>query len=183
MLLIYSEDDSLLVTVAAFLEELRYLFGDELGAIIQHQVPVEILGVVDAVFDLVPVAVYLSLLWSIAFNIAVDVNLDDLVGREEAVANALLQAVGVNRLAEVSDIGGVLRFLGGGGQADLGRIGKVLQDFAPSAVLCCTSTLAFVDHDQVEEARRDLLVELLPFLRASQRLEQANIHLVQIGRA
>ncbi len=67
----------------------------QLGAIVKDQRAVEVLGVVDAVLDLVAVAVELALLRAIAFHVAVDVDLDDLVGREEAVADALLEGVGV----------------------------------------------------------------------------------------
>ncbi len=67
-------------------------FAVELGAVVEHDVPVEVLGVVDAVLDLVAVAVELAEFRAIAFHVAVDVNLDDLVGREEAVADALLAA-------------------------------------------------------------------------------------------
>ena len=43
-------------------------------------------GVVDAVLDLLAVAVELALLGPVALHVAVDVDLDHLVGREEAVA-------------------------------------------------------------------------------------------------
>ena len=51
-------------------------------------------------------------LGAIAFHVAVDMNLDDLVGREEAVADALSQRIGEDRLAEIVDVGDVLGFLG-----------------------------------------------------------------------
>ena len=55
--LIDAEDDGLLEAVAAFLEELGDLLRDQLGAVVEHQRAVEILGVVDAVLDLLAVAV------------------------------------------------------------------------------------------------------------------------------
>ena len=54
-----AEHDGLLEAVAALLEELGDLFRDQLRAVIQHQRAVEILGVVDAVLDLIAVAVEL----------------------------------------------------------------------------------------------------------------------------
>ena len=99
--LIDAEDDGLLEAVAALLEELGDLLGDQLGAVVEHQRAVEVLGVVDAVLDLLALAVELALLGPVALHVAVDVDLDHLVGREEAVADALLQRVGVDRLAEV----------------------------------------------------------------------------------
>ncbi len=58
--LIDAEHDGLLEAVAAFLEKLGDLLGDELGAVIEHEGAVEVLGVVDAVLDLVAVAVELA---------------------------------------------------------------------------------------------------------------------------
>ena len=60
MFLIDAEDDGLLEAVAAFLQELGDLLRDQLGAVVEHQGAVEILGVVDAVLDLVAVAVELA---------------------------------------------------------------------------------------------------------------------------
>ena len=91
--------------------------------------PVEILGVVDAVLDLVAVAVELAEFRAVAFHVAVDVNLDDLVGREEAVADPLLQRIGENRLAEIIGVGDVFGFLRRGGEADLRRAGKIGRGF------------------------------------------------------
>ena len=78
-------------------------------------------------------------------------DLDDLVGREEAVVDALLQRVGVDRLAEVVDVRDVFGFLRRGGQADLGGAGEVVEDFAPGGILRGAAAMALVDHDQVEE--------------------------------
>ena len=55
-----AEDDGLLEAVAAFLEELGDLLGDQLGALVDDQRAVEVLLVVDAVLDLVAVAVELA---------------------------------------------------------------------------------------------------------------------------
>ena len=178
MLLIDAEDDGLLEAVAAFLEELGDLLRDQLGAVVEHEGAVEILRVVDAVLDLVAVAVELALLGPVALHVAVDMDLDDLVGREEAVADALLQRVGVNRLAEIVDVGDVFRFLRRGGQADLRGAGEVLEDFAPGGILGRAAAVAFVDDDQVEEAGRELAEQLLPLLRAGDRLIEAEIDLV-----
>ena len=109
MLLVDAEDDGLLEAVAAFLEELGDLLGDQLGAVVDDEGAVEVLLVVDAVLDLVAVAVHLALLGAVALDVDVDVDLDHLVGREEAVLDALLERVGVDRLAEVVDVGNVLR--------------------------------------------------------------------------
>ena len=79
-------------------------------------------------------------------------NLDDLVGRQKSVADALLQRLGENRLAEIFRIGDVFRLLRRGGQADLRRTGKMGQDFTPGGFLGGAAAMAFVDHDQVEKS-------------------------------
>ena len=105
-------------------------------------------------------------------------DLDDLVGREEAVLDALLQRVGVDGLAEVVDVGDVLRLLGRGGQADLGGGGEVFEDLAPGGILGGAAAVALVDDDEVEEAGRELAEELLALLRAGDRLIEAEVDLV-----
>ena len=175
--LIDAEDDGLLEAVAALLQELGDLLGDELGAVVDDERAVEILLVVDAVLDLVAVAVESALLRPVAFDVEVDMDLDDLVRREEAVLDALLERVGVNRLAEVVDVGDVLGFLRRGGQADLRGAGEVFEDLAPGRILGRAAAMALVDHDQVEEAGRELAEELLPLLRPGDGLIEAEIDL------
>ena len=117
-----------------------------------HERPVEVLLVVDPVLDLVAVAVDFPRLGPVALDVTVDVDLDHFVGREEAVLDALLQRVGVDRLAEVMDVRDVLRFLRRGGHADLSGRGEVLENLAPGGVFGGAAAVALVDHDQVEEA-------------------------------
>ena len=176
--LIDAEHDGLLEAVAALLQELRDLARDQLGAVVQHQRAVEILGVVDTVLDLLTLAVELTLLRPVALHVAVDMDLHHLVGRQEAVADALLERIGVNRVAEIGDVGDVLGFLRRRGHADLRRRGEIFEDFPPRRILGRAAAVALVDHDQVEEARRELAEQLLPFLRAGDRLIEAEIDFV-----
>jgi hypothetical protein len=81
VLLVYAEDDRLLEPVTAFLQELGDLLRGQHRAVVEHDVPVEILGVVDAVLDLSALTVELAEFRAVAFHVAVDVNLDDLVRR------------------------------------------------------------------------------------------------------
>ena len=74
-----------LEAVAAFLQIPGDLAGHQLGTFVEHQGAVEVFEIVDTVFDLVAVPVELPLLGAIAFHIPVDMDLDDLVGRQEAV--------------------------------------------------------------------------------------------------
>ena len=109
--LIHAKHDGLLETVVAFLQEVGDFLGNELGAVVNDQGAVEILGVVDAVLDLIAVAVDVAPLRPVAVDIHVDMDLDDLVRGQEAVLDALPERVGVNRRPEIMNVGDVLGFL------------------------------------------------------------------------
>ena len=105
-------------------------------------------------------------------------DLHHLVRREEAVANAFLQRVAVNGFAEVVDVGNVFGFLWRGGETDLGGRGEIIEDLPPGGILRRAAAVAFVDHDEVEEVRREFTVELLPLLRAGDGLIERKVDLV-----
>src|SRR5450631_2227139 len=114
MLLVDAKDDRLLESISGFLQELRYPLGNDLGAFVDYKRTVEILCVVDAVLDHFPVAVDFALLRPVALDIDVNMNFDDLVGRQEAVLDSLLERIRVDGSAEILDVGDVLRLLRGG---------------------------------------------------------------------
>src|ERR1019366_6005970 len=124
------------------------------------------------------VAVRLPALGTITLHIQVDVNLDDFVRRQEAILNALLQGIGVSRLPEIMDVGDVGGFLRCRREADLRGGGEVFEDLAPGRILGSAATVALVNDDQVEEARRKLPKELLALLRPGDGLIEAEIDLV-----
>ena len=76
--------------------------------------------------------------------------------REEAVVDALLQRVDVDRLAEISVGIHVHITLGRGGKAQLHRRAEVFQDGPPCAFVVRATAVAFVDDDEVEEIGRVL---------------------------
>ena len=178
MLLIDAEDDRFLEAVAALPQERRDLLRNRRRASVDNQRAVEFSDGVDAVINRLAIAGKLATCGSPALDVPVDVNLDHLVRREESVADALLEGVGEDRLPEVGDVRNVLGLLRRGGEADLGRGGKILEDLAPRRIGCGTAPVALVDHDQVEEAGRELLVGLLVLLRPRDRLIEAEIDLV-----
>ena len=91
-------------------------------------------------------------------------HLDDLIGRKKAVLNALLERVGVNRLAEIVDVGDVFGFLRRRGEADLGGGGKVFKNLTPGGVISCAATVALINNDEVEEPWRKFPEEFLALL-------------------
>ena len=76
--------------------------------------------------------------------------------RQEAVVDAVLQRIDVDRLAEVGVGVHVLVALGRGGQAELHGGGEVVEDAAPGALVVGPAAMALVDDDEVEEVRRIL---------------------------
>ena len=76
--------------------------------------------------------------------------------RQEAVVDAFLERVDVDRLAEVGVGVDVVLALGRGGQAELHGRREVLQDAAPVALVVGAAAMALVDDDEIEEVRRIL---------------------------
>ena len=81
-------------------------------------------------------------------------HLEDLEGGQEAVVDAVLEGVDVERVAEVGVGVGVLGALGGGGEAQLHGRGEVFKDAPPVALVVGSAAVALVDDDQVEVVPR-----------------------------
>ena len=186
MIDVLAEDDGLGVAVGG-LEVLGDLAGHHHVAPLQHQLAVHVGPGVDPVLDDVAVLVGHARRGAPAVSILVQVHPDDLVGRQIAVLDALLQAVGVDRLAKVVGVGNLACFLGRGGQADLRGAVEVAQHLAPGRVLGRAAPVAFVHHDQVEEVRAELLVDVALFFRTGDGLVERQVDFValvdQLGAA
>ena len=103
-------------------------------------------------------------------------NLLHLERRQEAVVDAVLERVNVDRLAKILVGVDVVLALGRGGQTELHGRCEVFEDAAPSAFVLGTATMAFVDHDEVEEVRRILAEIELRFVSNVVISAQAGIH-------
>src|SRR5262249_32571790 len=79
------------------------LLGHALGALVQYEHAIHVALVVDAVLDLLTEVVLHTGRWSPALEVFVEVDTDHLVVRQKAVVDALLERVGVDRLAEVGE--------------------------------------------------------------------------------
>ena len=60
MFLVHAKENGFLEAVPAFLQEIRDFLGDELGTVVNDNVPVDVLGVVNAVFDFIAIPVGVS---------------------------------------------------------------------------------------------------------------------------
>ena len=148
-----AEYDGLLHTSGAF-EIFGDLRGDLVRAILQEKRIIKIAVGVNAVFNFLPINIALTLARPPAFpDICADI--DDLVGREKSVLDSFAKGIGVNRFTEVVDIGHILCFFWRCGHADLRRGGKIIQNFAPTAVLLGGTAMTLVYNNQVEEIRSE----------------------------
>ena len=82
----------------------------------------------------------------------------DLERGKETVVDAFFQAVLINRLAKIIDIGYVRSFLRRCGHTDLRGRGEVFQHFTPTALFFCAAAMALI-HDN--EIKKILIKELL----------------------
>jgi hypothetical protein len=103
----------------------------KLGALFQHQSAVEILGVVLALLHHLAEFVDLAFFGGVAHGIDIGGDADHLVRREEAVFDALLERVGVNRVAKVGDVADFPGFLGCGREAQVCGTAEVFEHLAP----------------------------------------------------
>ena len=105
-------------------------------------------------------------------------HLDHFVWREKAVANTLLEAVGVDRRAEVVAVRNVFGFLGRCGHTDLGGGAEMREDFAPRGIFRRAAAMTFVNDDEVKETGAEFLEQFLPLFRAGDGLIEAEINFV-----
>ena len=90
----------------------------------------------------------------------------------------MLQGVAVSGLTEVGDAGYLFGFLRCGSEPDMGGAGEVIEDFTPGGILGGAATVAFVDHDQVEEVAGELLVDVHLFISAGDGLIERQVDLI-----
>ncbi|MNG00503.1 hypothetical protein D3C84_834410 [compost metagenome] len=112
-------------------------------------------------------------------QVFVEVDPHHFIRREKTVLDSLFEGVAVHRLTEVGDAGHLFGFLRCGGEADMGGAGEVVKNLAPSGILGGTATVAFVDHNQVEEVSGKLFVDVHFFFSARHGLIERKVNLVR----
>ncbi len=156
--LVHAKDDGLGEAIG-FFEEIGEVASDGLRAGAQSDEALEIGGAIFLVGDGAAIAVEVILARPPAGRVPLGDDAMDAVRREEAVVNALAQAVGINRVAEVEVGIAVLIAQGSGGHAQLiGRL-EIFEDFAPVRVFLGAAAMALVHDNEIEEIRREFFVQ------------------------
>ena len=171
-----AKDDGFLHSVGAF-QIFRNLPGNLINAVLENDGVIVIPVVVNAVFNDIAENIGLSLVWSPAVS-DVGCDIDDLKWGKETVLNALLQAVNINRLSKVVDIGYLFAFLRSGGHSDLGCRSKILQNLTPVAIFLGTSSVTLIYHDKVKVFWRNL-PEMLLIILSHHLMVESEVHFMR----
>src|SRR5205807_500820 len=150
--------------------------GHGLGPGTQRDDALEVAGVVFLVGNLPAEAVHVALAGPPAGGVPGRDYAVDAVRGEEAVVDALAQAVGVDRIPEIVVGVGVVLTARRGGHADLvGRL-EVVQDLPPVAVVAGAAAMAFVNDNQIKKIAGVFAIETRPALIAGNGLVGGEIH-------
>ena len=103
-----------------FLEVVGDGFGHQLGTLVDHQSAVEILLVIDTVFNQVALFVHLPFGRAPPLQINVYIDPHHLVGGKKTIFDPLFEGVGINRVTEVIGVGDGFGLFGRGGETNLG---------------------------------------------------------------
>lgn len=98
------------------------------------------------------------------------------IGCEEAVVNALAEAVLIDRVAEVEVGVAVVVTQGRGGHAELHGRREVVEDDSPRAVIARAATMTLVHDDEVKEVRSKGFEEARTPLVFGKRLVDREVH-------
>src|SRR5665213_825005 len=176
VLLIDAEDDGL--REAILLEhELGEVGGNRFGARPQRDHPLEVLRLVFVVGDRPAIAIEFVPAWPPPGGIPFRNDAMHAIGCQEAVVDALPQAVLIDRIAEIPirvvRLGAKRRR----GHAELrGRL-EIFKDRPPRAFIARAAAVALIDNDEVEEIRWELFEQPNASLVLGERLVDREIHL------
>ncbi|VVB69286.1 Uncharacterised protein [uncultured archaeon] len=156
--------------------------GDGLRAGSQGDSPLEVLGRVLTIRNLIAEAIPLPLRRPPAGGIRLSHNPVHPVGSQESIFDPLAQAVGVDGIAKVSIGVPVVVPQGRGGHAQLVSGLEVLQNLPPVALIPGAAPVTLVYYYQVEEIGRILPEETRPPLILGYGLVDGKIHLPALDR-
>lgn len=147
---ILTEDDRLGHWIGG-LEMGHHPFGHQLGALVEDQDPIHVHLVVFPLLNRVAQIIKCPRWRRPTINVAIDIYADDFVGCQEPVFDALFEAVSVNGIAEIGDVGDISGLLGRRGHTDVNGAVEIVENLPPCAVVGGAASMAFVDYNQVEE--------------------------------
>ena len=149
VILVGAEHNRFLHSICA-LEELRYLFRNFICAVFEDNVVVKVTIGINTIFNNLTILV--QLIFIRPPTIAnVCANIDDPKWSKKTVFDSFAQAVGIDRLAEIIDVGYILGFFRCGGHADLRCRGEIVENPAPIAVSFCGATVALIYDNKIKK--------------------------------
>ena len=141
---------------SVFLRKSVKIPGNRLGARFQSDNTLEILRAVFAVGNFSPIPVEFSLCRPPAGGVHGRDDPMHTIRRQEAVIDALLQAVGVERIAEISVGVSVVFAQRRCGHAELKCRLEIFENLAPVALVAGAAAMALIHDDEVEEVSWDI---------------------------
>jgi hypothetical protein len=143
---------------SVFFRKISQMPGDGLRACAQGDAALKIASGINLVRNLASVAVEVVLAGPPAGGIPLRDDAMHAIRRKEAVVNALLEAVLIDRVAEIQVGVAVVLALRCSSHAELvGRL-EIFEDFAPVGIVLGAAAMAFVHNNQVKEIRSELFV-------------------------
>src|SRR5262245_51062164 len=133
--------------------------GDSLCAGAQGDTSFEIAGGINLVGNLPPVTVEVLLARAPARGVPLRHDAVDAIRCEETVINALLEAVLIDRVAEIQIGVAVLIAQRRRGHAELIGGREVFENFAPVGIVLRAAAMTLVHDDEIEEIGSELLVK------------------------
>ncbi len=161
VLLVGAEDDGLGEAVSC-LEIVGEVVGHGLGAGLERDDALEVAGGVLPVGYLAAKVVELPGVGAVALYVHIDDDAAHLIGREEAVLNALFETVGIDGIAEILVGVAVILAQRRGGHAELYRAREVFQDLAPGTSVIGAAPVRLIHDNEVEEVGRVFAIESGP---------------------
>ena len=133
---------------------------------------------IDSIGNFNAVHIKLSTLWTPTIT-DIGSDIDDLEGSKKSILYAFLQAIGINGIAKVVNVGNVFSFFRCGCHTNLCGGFEIFQNHAPAAFFLCGASMTLIYNDQVEEVRLEQLAEMFFALVTNQLLIQRKINLMR----
>ena len=130
MININAKDDGFCIPVVPF-QKFGNLLCHCCSPLIDNQILVVIFDVINSVLYGVSILICFSIFWAPSFIIHIQPNPDHSIRCKEPVVNALLERIGVNRVAKIFGVADLTGFAWRCSKSDMGSFMEVVEYFMP----------------------------------------------------